>query len=214
MNLFDAFMTETIYLQKKTTGQQLGPYKCMLVGDSCAIDDKTLDIDHGDTIIQTLPNGKDEHYTVLRADYREDFGEIQGGYELKLRKEQQIHKYPTSLVNNVNINNSTGFQVGNYNTLTNTIQQLPIQYRELQDLLIQLQQLVNNSSLPDADKEEAIAETETIAKVITEPKEKQQSIVRKSLCYIKELTTDLEGIPEIATKLGETVAQISQFFTT
>jgi hypothetical protein len=128
---------------------------------------------------------------------------------LKLRKEQQIHKDPTSLVNNVNINNSTGFQVGNYNTLTNTIQQLPSEYSELQVLLIQLQKLINDSSLLDVDKKEAIAETNTIAEVITQPKEKQQSIVRKSLCYIKELTTDLEGISEITIKLSEIFAQIS-----
>jgi len=125
MNPFDVFMTETVYLIKRTTGQQLGPYKCMLTGDSCAIDDKTLDVDHGDVITRTLPNGKEEQYTVLRADYREDFEVIPGGYELKLRKEQQIHKHPANVVNNVNINNSTGFQVGDYNTLTNTIQQLP-----------------------------------------------------------------------------------------
>ena len=146
MNPFDVFMTETIYLIKKITGQQLGPYKCMLTGDSCAIDDKTLDVDHGDIITRTLPNGKEEQYTVLRADYREDFEAIPGGYELKLRKEQQIHKHPASVTNNVNINNSTGFQVGNDNILTNTIQHSPSEYNELQTLVSQLQKLINKSS--------------------------------------------------------------------
>jgi len=184
----------------------------MLTGDSCAIDDKTLDVDHGDVITRTLPNGKEEQYTVLRADYREDFEVIPGGYELKLRKEQQIHKHPANVVNNVNINNSTGFQVGDYNTLTNTIQQLPSEYRELQALVSQLQQLINNSFLPEVDKKEAIDETKNIAEVITQPKEKHQSIVRKSLSYIKELTADLEGVSEIATKLGNIIAQVSNTF--
>jgi hypothetical protein len=68
MNPFEIFMTETIYLLKKATGERLGSYKCALIGDTCAIDDKTLDIDLGDIITRTLPNGKEEHYTVLRAD--------------------------------------------------------------------------------------------------------------------------------------------------
>ena len=205
-------MTEQIYLIKKTTDQRLGPYKCMLMGDSCAIDDKTLDVNHGDVITRTLPNGKEEQYTVLRADYREDFEEISGGYEFKLRKEQQIHKHLPNVVNNVNINNSTGFQVGDHNTLTNTIQPLSSEYKELQALVSHLQQLINNSSLPEADKKEAIDETKIIAEITTQPREKQQNIVRKSLSYIKELTTDLEGILEIATKLGNIIAQVSGAF--
>ncbi len=131
---------------------------------------------------------------------------------MKLRKEQQIHKHLPSVVNNVNINNSTGFQVGDYNTLTNTIQPLSSEYKELQALVSHLQQLINNSSLPEADKKEAIDETKIIAEITTQPREKQQNIVRKSLSYIKELTTDLEGVSEIVTKLGNIIAQVSGAF--
>lgn len=212
MNPFDVFMTEQVYLIKKTTDQRIGPYQCMLMSDSCAIDDKTLDVDPGDLITRTLPNGKEEQYTVLRADYREDFEAIPGGYELKLRKEQQIHNHMPKVVNNVNISNSTGFQVGDYNTQANTIQSLSSEYKELQALVSQLQQLINNSSLPEADKKEAIDETKIIAEITTQPREKQQNIVRKSLSYIKELTTDLEGVSEIAAKLSNIIAQVSSAF--
>jgi hypothetical protein len=85
----------------KGNGDRIGPYSSALSPDSCTIFDKMLDVDHGDTIARPLPNGKEEHYIVLRADFRDDFHGIPGGYDLKLRKEQQIHKTPSSVVNNV-----------------------------------------------------------------------------------------------------------------
>lgn len=99
----------------KPGGGRLGPYNSALSPNSCTIFDKTLDIDHGDTIARPLPNGKEEHYTVLRADFREDFHGIPGGFDLTLQKEQQIHRSPSSVVNNVSISHSTGVQVGNHN---------------------------------------------------------------------------------------------------
>lgn len=99
----------------KVNGTRLGPYYGALSLDSCTIFNKMLDIEHGDTIARPLPNGKEEHYTVLRADFREDFHGIPGGYDLTLQKEQQIFKNPSSVVNNVSISHSTGFQVGDNN---------------------------------------------------------------------------------------------------
>jgi hypothetical protein len=111
---FDDLMTDIVYIEKPS-GLRLGPYKGALSKNSLSIMDKTLDVDHGDVIVRPLPNGKEEHFTVLRADFREDFHAIPGGYEISLRKTQQIHPRPTSVVNNVNISHSSGFQVGNQN---------------------------------------------------------------------------------------------------
>ncbi|QNH14824.1 RIP homotypic interaction motif-containing protein [Xanthomonas sp. SI] len=110
-----ADMTKDKVFIVKPSGERLGPYNSALSPSSCTIFDKTLDVDHGDTIARPLPNGKEEHYTVLRADFREDFHGIPGGYDLKLQKEQQIHKAPSSVVNNVSITHSTGVQVGDHN---------------------------------------------------------------------------------------------------
>lgn len=111
---FDALMTDTVFIEK-ADGRRLGPYKGALNKSSCAIMDKGLDVDHGDLLVRPLPNGKEERYTVLRADFREDFHSIPGGYDLSLSKTQQIQPRPSSVVNNVSINNSSGFQVGNNN---------------------------------------------------------------------------------------------------
>lgn len=111
---FSDLATDKVFIVKPS-GQRLGPYNSALSPNSCTIFDKTLDVDHGDTIARPLPNGKEEHYTVLRADFREDFHGIPGGYDLKLQKEQQIHRTPSGVVNNVSITHSTGVQVGNHN---------------------------------------------------------------------------------------------------
>ena len=116
------------------------------------------------------------------------------------------HQSFTGNVTNANVN------FGDNAVLMNTIQQLPAENKELKELLSQLQALINNSSLSDSDKKEALAETKTIAEATGKPKEEQESIVRKTLRYFKGLTVDLENVPEIAVKLGETAAKIGLLF--
>lgn len=112
--LFSHMTKDKVFIVKPS-GERLGPYNSALSPDKCTIFDKTLDVDHGDTIARPLPNGKEERYTVLRADFREDFHSIPGGYDLKLQKDQQIHNGTSRVVNNVNITHSTGVQVGDHN---------------------------------------------------------------------------------------------------
>ena len=114
MSPFSDLTNDEIFILKPN-GERLGPYKSALTPNKCTIFDKTLDVEHGDSIARALPNGKEERYTVLRADFREDFHSIPGGYDLKLQKEQQIHSSPSRVVNNVSISHSTGFQVGDHN---------------------------------------------------------------------------------------------------
>jgi hypothetical protein len=108
-------MAKDVIFIVKSNGTRLGPYNGALSHDSCTIFNKMLDVEHGDTVTRPLPNGKEEHYAVLRADFREDFHGIPGGFDLTLEKEQQIFKNPSNIVNNVNISHSTGFQVGDHN---------------------------------------------------------------------------------------------------
>ena len=139
---FSDMTNDTVFVVKQN-GDRLGPYKSALSPNSCTIFDKTLDIEHGDTIARPLPNGKEEHYLVLRADYREDFHSIPGGYDLKLQKEQQIHKTPSSVVNTVNISHSTGVQVGDYNT------------QNIQNAFIALERAIDAHTASPAEKAEA-----------------------------------------------------------
>lgn len=101
-------MTKDKVFIVKPSGERLGPYNSALSPNSCTIFDKMLDVDHGDTIARPPPSGKEEHYTALRANSREDFHGIPGGYDLKFQKEQQIHKSPSGVINNISITRSTG----------------------------------------------------------------------------------------------------------
>ena len=146
---FSDLTKDTVFIVKGT-GERLGPYKSALSPSKCTIFDKTLDVEHGDTIARPLPNGKEEHYTVLRADFREDFHGIPGGYDLKLEKEQQIHKTPSSVVNNVSINNSSGFQVGSHNV------------QSIQNAFLELEKAIDAQSASSESKVDAKAKLKAL----------------------------------------------------
>jgi hypothetical protein len=136
-------MTKDKIFIVKPSGERIGPYNSALSANSCTIFDKALDVDHGDTIVRPLPNGKEDHYTVLRADFREDFHGIPGGYDLELRKEQQIHSSPSSVVNNVSITHSTDVQVGNHNV------------QNMQLAFVNLEKAIDAQDASDASKADA-----------------------------------------------------------
>ena len=146
---FADLTTDTVFIAKPD-GERLGPYKSTLSANSCTIFDKALDVDHGDKVIRPLPNGKEEHYLVLRADYREDFHSIPGGYDLKLQKEQQIHKPSSSVVNNVSISHSAGFQIGD-----NNIQNIQNAFRTLE-------RAINSQSATEESKADAKSKLQAI----------------------------------------------------
>jgi hypothetical protein len=207
------FETETIYLLKKT-GQQLGPYKCILMGDSCSIDNETLDVDVGDTIIQMLPNGKKDNYLVLRANYRSEFHGIPGGFDLKLEKQQQIRRSPNNSANTTIIDKSrhqtfsgtatnSNFNFGDNSTLTNTVQQSQAS-DEIKQLLEQLLNEIKalNGKIPEQAIQILSEESETL---ITETSKEQP---RK-----KYLGLSLEGIKEAALTLKEVGEPILELAT-
>jgi uncharacterized protein YjbI with pentapeptide repeats len=94
----------------------------------------------------------------------------------------------------------------------NTVQQSSDTQNELKELLSQLQNLINNSTLPEPTKQKALSKTQDIAEATKQPEEEQKNIVQKTLGYFEGLTDSLESIPETAIKLGETVAKIGILF--
>ncbi len=96
----------------------------------------------GDEIVRTLPNGREEHYSVLRADFRQGFGGIPSGFDLALSKLQQIQ--PKNIGSTtVNIHNSTAFQVGDYNV------------QNIQSALLSLERAIDSQDAPDNLKVDA-----------------------------------------------------------
>jgi hypothetical protein len=83
---------------------------------------------------------------------------------------------------------------------------------ELKSLLIELQTAIGNSTLADKDKQQAITAAQTLAEVSKQPEQGQKNLVGSTLDYFKQLGKDLDGLPETALKLGETVAKIALWF--
>ena len=53
----------------KRDGSRCGPYKAKFAGDTIIVNDQMADIDDGDTVVRLLPNGKEEHKEIYKANF-------------------------------------------------------------------------------------------------------------------------------------------------
>lgn len=128
----------------KPTGQKLGPYKAAVSPASITIMERSIDVDEGDHVSREIPSGKEELYLILSVDYSHGLHSIPPSYTLRVRKTTTLSAPPPNVKSTtINIHNSTGVQVGDYNT-----QQIQATFNELVERIEQ-------SSGSAAEKEEA-----------------------------------------------------------
>ncbi|CAI8968140.1 RIP homotypic interaction motif-containing protein [Pseudomonas marginalis] len=113
MNPFASMHTDRVWLIK-TDGRRLGPYNTR-IGPSASIFEPSLDVDVGDHLERTLPNGKIELHYITECNYSQGLVSIGPHWSLKLRKGPEKES-PPSKHTTINISNSTGIQVGDHNT--------------------------------------------------------------------------------------------------
>jgi hypothetical protein len=101
----------------------------------------------GWTLSRALPDGREETYLILEANYSQGLGSIPSHWSLKLRKDMSLLQMPQELQMKqapvININNSQGIQIGDHN-----IQHIA---SSLQNLIEKIDQ---SSALPQ-EKQEA-----------------------------------------------------------
>lgn len=115
--------------------------------------------------------------------------------------------------NTNNLNNYGTLNQAEIINLNNAINNDPALNSELKALLIQLQTAIgNNSTLSDKDKQQAITATQSLVEAAKKPPEQQKNLIGSTLDYFKQLSNDLDGLPETAIKLGESVAKIALWF--
>lgn len=123
---FSSMQKDTIYIEKPN-GAREGPYRTGVGKDSATIFRGDIDINEGETLIRILPQ-KEERYLITSAHYSPGVSSIPPHWSLKLRKETAIRDLPhvVSKHTTVNIQQASGIQVGDYNTLSiqNTIGEL------------------------------------------------------------------------------------------
>ena len=69
MNPFSALLNDTVYIEN-SEGERSGPYKTAIGnknGLSATIFEQQLDVEEGWKLVRSLPNGKEEKYTILEG---------------------------------------------------------------------------------------------------------------------------------------------------
>lgn len=115
MNPF-ASMQKDIVTIVKQDGRRLGPYQTNVGAKGAKIFQDELDIDVDDFLERVLPGNKIELHTVTDVHYAPGLHGIGPHWTLKLRKGPAKSSAPIKQTT-INISNSTGFQVGDHNTL-------------------------------------------------------------------------------------------------
>jgi len=116
MNPFASLQNDTVFIER-TAGERSGPYKTAISskgGFSASIFEANLDVEEGWKLIRPLPNGKEELFTILEANYSSGLSSIQPHWTLKLRKESSLAAAPPPTTT-INITNSSGIQIGDHN---------------------------------------------------------------------------------------------------
>jgi|SRR5690625_205406 len=104
---------------QKADGAIKGPYKARFVGSTIFIDDLMADVEEEDCILRQLPNGNIERSFVTNATfYDRGIGGMGPHFQIKFSKTKPLEQ----AVQNININNAQGIQVGSNNiqNITNT----------------------------------------------------------------------------------------------
>lgn len=147
-----SLLKDTIYIIKPD-GRKLGPYQASISPDSITIMEKSLDVDEGDKVARLIPSGKEEIYAVLSADYSHGLHPIPPSYILRVQKNTSLAAVAQNMKSTtINIHNSTGIQVGDYNT------------QHIQATFNDLIQQIEQSSASSAEKADAKSRLATFLK--------------------------------------------------
>jgi hypothetical protein len=111
-------LQKDIVFIERADGTRIGPFKTTVSQGSATIFDATLDVDEGEKLIRPLPSGKEESYLITSADFSQGLHGIPGHFTLRLQKTTAIQtSMPAARHTTVNINHSTGVQVGDHNVI-------------------------------------------------------------------------------------------------
>ena len=146
MNPFASLQNDTVFIENGD-GERSAPYKTAIGsknGLSATIFEKSLDVEEGWKLIRALPNGKEESYTILEANYNAGLHSIPASWKLKLKKDSSLlNKSPVHKNTTINISNSQGIQVGDHNT------------QNIETGLKELVEQINTSGVNESEKQEA-----------------------------------------------------------
>lgn len=161
MNLFASMQKDTVFIERMS-GERSGPFKTAIASDggfSASIFEKDLDVEEGWRLVRSLPNGKEEFFTILEANYHAGLHAIKPHWTLKLRKESSLVAGSRASTT-INIAHSSGIQIGDHNI------------QHIASSLVGLIEKIETSSTSDQEKARAksllrdVLENPTVAAVL------------------------------------------------
>jgi len=146
MNPFASLQNDTVYIENDD-GIRSNSYKTTIGsknGHSASIFETHVDVEEGYKLIRPLPNGKEEIYTILEANYSPGLKTIPPHWGLKLQKDTSLRKKSnTQPSTTIHINNSEGIQIGDHNV------------QHIEGSLIGLIEKIESSNESTSEKESA-----------------------------------------------------------
>ena len=133
------FMIDTISLKKKD-GRIFDNIKAQVSIKGICTDDVTIPFEDGDFLCRILPNGVEETYLIVQANYSERFHNIPPMYNIEVRKtsRQEYEKFQT--VNNFNVSGTNSrININSNDNSNNTIN-----YQNSKDLFNELRNIINS----------------------------------------------------------------------
>lgn len=110
-NPFNQLLNDTVFIEKPD-GSKSEPYKTAIGsknGLSASIFEAKLDVEEGWKLIRSLPNGKEERYTILEVNYNSGLHTIPPHWIIKLRKDtSMLSDTRAQKLTTINIHNSEG----------------------------------------------------------------------------------------------------------
>ena len=126
-NPFDRLMKDKVFIVNGR-GEKTGPFKTAISSKGTAtIFDDTIDVEEGYKLLRPLPNGKEDIFTILEANYSPGLRKIPAHYSLIIKKDSSlIQKQSAPKLTTIKISSSQGIQVGDHNiqNITNSIGEL------------------------------------------------------------------------------------------
>lgn len=105
---------------------------------------------------------------------------------------------------------SSAVNLGDASTVNNHIEQ--VADAELKAALQTLQQLLDNSHLPEIDKQQAHQAIDDLAAVSQKPETERKSLARRSLAFLKDLQQDLSSVAELGEQYGKLLLKVAAWF--
>lgn len=127
---------------EKRDGRVLGPYDATFAGSTIIIADRMADVESGDIILRSLPNGKEERSVATDVTFfNHSIGNLGPHYQVKFRQGGETAGGRPS--QHISITGAQSIQIGDYNT------------QSIVNSFEALAKMIDSSNAPSGEKKEA-----------------------------------------------------------